>query len=102
MFNIWQGNGKIRLDPISGLRHFIAMNHGVSSPPDGGVFLVGCADCKCLAVRSPDGRWKGFYDDAELPGDTQAVMAIPIELVLPFLPDIKRARLCPARLSGPQ
>lgn len=76
------------------------MNHGVSPSPVGGVFLVKCADCKCLAVRGANGRWKGFYDDAELPAGTEAVMAIPMELVLPFLPDIKRARLCPARWSG--
>jgi len=90
-------NAKIRLDPVSFLVHFISMNHGVSSPPGGGVFLVKCADCKCLAVRGPGSRWRSFYDDMELPDGTDAVMAIPIELVLPFLPDIKRARLCPAR-----
>jgi hypothetical protein len=76
------------------------MNRGDSSLSGGGVFLVKCTDCKCLAVRGPGGRWKGFYDDAELPAGTEAVMAIPIELIRPFLPDIKRARLCPARLSG--
>jgi hypothetical protein len=75
------------------------MNHGISPPPGGGVFLVKCADCKCLAVRGPNGRWKGFYDDAELPGATEPVLPIPIELVLPFLPEIQRARLCPVRLS---
>jgi hypothetical protein len=100
MFNIWQGNAKIRLDPAAPLPHFIAMNHGVFPPPGDGVFLVNYEDCKCLAVRGAGGRWKGFYDDVELPGGTEAVMAIPIELVLPFLPAIKRARLCPARLSG--
>ena len=76
------------------------MNHGVSSSPGGGVFLVKCADCKCLAVRGPNGRWRGFYDDVELPDGTEAVIAIPIELVLPFLPAIKCARLCPARLPA--
>jgi hypothetical protein len=78
------------------------MNHGVFPPPGDGVFLVKCADCKCLAVRGPNGRWKGFYDEAELPDGTEAVMAIPAELVLPFLPAIQRARLCPARLSVPR
>jgi hypothetical protein len=76
------------------------MNHGIASPLGGGVFLVQCADYQCLAVPGPNGRWKSFYDDAELPGDTEPVMPIPIELVLPFLPSIRRARLCPARLSG--
>ncbi len=47
-----------------------------------------------------NGRWRGFYDDVELPDGTEAVIAIPIELVLPFLPAIKRARLCPARLPA--
>ncbi len=100
MFKIWQGFGKIRLDPVTRLGHFIAVNHGVSSLSGGGVFLVQCADRKCLAARGANGRWRGFYDDAELPGETEPVMAIPFELVLPFLPDIRRARLCPARLTG--
>jgi hypothetical protein len=71
------------------------MNPGVRSPSSDGVFLVKCADCKCLAVRGANGRWKSFYDDAELPADTEAVIAVPVELIMPFLPAIKRARLCP-------
>jgi hypothetical protein len=74
------------------------MNHGVSPPPGGGVFLVQCADCKCLAVRGANGRWQSLYDDIELSDDTKPVMAIPVELILPFLPALKRARLCPVRL----
>ena len=37
-------------------------------------------------------------DDTELPVDTEAVMAVPVELILPFLPSIKRARLCPVSI----
>jgi hypothetical protein len=73
------------------------MNHGVPSSSSNAVFLVKCADCKRLAVRSANGRWKSFYDDAELPDNTEAVMAVPIELILPFLPEIKRVQLCPAQ-----
>jgi hypothetical protein len=76
------------------------MNPGVPSPSSGGVFLVKCADCKCLAVRGANGRWKSFYDDAELPVGTEAIMAVPVELILPFLPDIKRTRLCPVQLNA--
>jgi hypothetical protein len=74
----------------------MAMNHGVTAPPGDGVFLVKCADYKCLAVRDANGRWKSFYDETQLPDDTETIMAIPIELILPFLPDIKRVQLCPA------
>ena len=73
------------------------MNHGVPSPSNGSVFLVKCADCKCLAVRSSNGKWKSFYDDAELPGDAEANIAVPLELMLPFLPEIKRLQLCPTQ-----
>ena len=73
----------------------MAMNHGVPSSPDDGVFLVKCADYKCLAVRNANGKWKSFYDDAELPGDAEAIIAVPLELILPFLPEIKRVQLCP-------
>ena len=72
------------------------MNHGDPSA-SGGVFLVKCADCKCLAVRDANGRWKSFYDDAELPDGTRAIIAVPVGLVLPFLPEIKRVQLCPAQ-----
>ena len=72
------------------------MNPGVSSPSSGGVFLVKCTDCKCLAVRGANGGWKSFYDDTELPDVTEVVIAVPVELILPFLPEIKRVRLCPA------
>jgi hypothetical protein len=78
----------------------MAMNHGVSAPPGDGVFLVKCADYKCLAVRDANGRWKSFYNDGQLPEDTETIMAIPIELILPFLPDIKRVQLCPAPSSA--
>lgn len=74
------------------------MNPGVSPPLGGGVFLVRCAGCKCLAVRNNDGRWKCLYDDTELPVDTEAFIAVPIGLILPFLPSIKRARLCPVSI----
>jgi len=72
------------------------MNHGVPTSPCDAVFLVKCADYKCLAVRDANGRWKSFYDDAELPDNTETVMVVPIELILPFLPAIKRVQLCPA------
>jgi hypothetical protein len=75
------------------------MNHVVSCSTSG-VFLVKCADCKCLAVRGANGGWKSFYDDAELPDDTEAVIAVPVELIMPFLPEIKRARLCPVPSSA--
>ena len=78
----------------------MAMNHGVSAPPGDGVFLVKCADYKCLAVRDANGRWKSFYNDAELPDNTEVIMAVPIELILPFLPEIKRVQLCPAPSPG--
>ena len=74
------------------------MNPGVLSPSSGGVFLVKCADSKCLAVRGANGKWKSFYDDGELPGDAEAVIAVPVELILPFLPEIKRVQLCPVSL----
>jgi hypothetical protein len=73
------------------------MNPG-SPPPSDAIFLVKCADYKCLAVRNGNGKWKSFYDDAELPNDVEAIVSVPLELVLPFLPDFKRARLCPVRL----
>jgi hypothetical protein len=72
------------------------MNPGVPLPSSGGVFLVKCADCKRLAIRGANGGWKSFYDDAELPADTEAVIAVPVELIMPFLPEIKRMQLCPA------
>jgi hypothetical protein len=75
----------------------MGMNPGVPSPSSGGVFLVKCADCKCLAVRSANGGWKSFYDEAELPADTEAVITVPVELILPFLPEIRRVQLCPAQ-----
>jgi hypothetical protein len=78
----------------------MAMNHGIPSSSRDGVFLVKCADCKCLAVRDANGRWKSFYDDAELPDDTEATIAVPIELILPFLPRVKREQLCPAPLPA--
>jgi hypothetical protein len=78
----------------------MAMNHGIPSSSRDGVFLVKCADCKCLAVRNANGRWKSFYNDAELPDDTEAVIAVPVELILPFLPEIKRVQLCPAQSPG--
>ena len=79
--------------------HHAAMNHGVPTPSSGGVFLVKCSDCKCLAVRGGNGRWKSFYDGSDLPDDTVAVVAVPIELILPFLPEIKRVQLCLAPSS---
>jgi hypothetical protein len=82
------------------LPHFVAMNLGVPSPSSDGVFLLKCADCKCLAVRGANGRWESFYDDTELPHAAEAIIAVPVELILPFLPDIKRARLCPVPLPA--
>jgi hypothetical protein len=82
------------------MAHNVAMNHGVSSRDNDAVFLVKCADCQCLAVRGAGGRWKSFYNDAELPGNTEVIMAVPIELIRPFLPAIKRMQLCPASSSG--
>jgi hypothetical protein len=76
------------------------MNDGVFSPSSGGVFLVQCAACKCLAVHGANGRWKCLYNEAELPDDTEAILAVPIELILPFLPAMQRAQLCPVRLPG--
>jgi hypothetical protein len=76
------------------------MSARVLLSPDSEVFLVKCADYKCLAVRGANGRWKSFYDDAELPRATEPVFAIPAELILPFLPDIQRGRLCPVPLPA--
>jgi hypothetical protein len=76
------------------------MNHGVPSSSSDAVFLVKCADCKCLAVRGANGRWRSFYDDAELPDHTEAIIAVPVESILPFLPAIKRVQLCPAQLPA--
>jgi hypothetical protein len=73
------------------------MSNGVSLSSSNQVFVVKCADYKCLAVRGVNGRWKSLYDDAELPRAAEPVIAIPVELVLPFLPDIQRGRLCPVR-----
>ena len=63
-----------------------SMNPGFQ-PPGDAIFLVKCADCKCLAVRGADGRWKSFYDDAELPDVIEVVIPVPFELILPFLPN---------------
>ncbi len=76
------------------------MNHGVLLPSSDAVFLVKCADCKCLAVRGANGRWKNLYDDVELPRDTEAIIAVPVESILAFLPAIKRVQLCPAQLPA--
>ena len=73
------------------------MNPGKQAPGDA-IFLVKCADYKCLAVRGTNGKWRSFYDDAELPEVAEVVISMPLELVLPFLPDFKRGRLCPIRL----
>jgi hypothetical protein len=64
------------------------------------VFLVNCADCWRLAVRGAGGRWESYYSDAELPDNTEVIMAVPIELILPFLPEFKRERLCPVSLPA--
>jgi hypothetical protein len=73
------------------------MNPGPPSPGSA-IFLVKCADYKCLAVRDPNGDWRSFYDDAELHDVAEVIISVPLELVLPFLPDFKRERLCPVRL----
>ena len=77
-----------------------AMKPGVSSRDNDAVFLVKCDDCQCLAVRGADGRLKNYYNDAELPDNTEVIMAVPIELILPFLPEFKRVRLCPVSLPA--
>jgi len=71
------------------------MNLGVSPSSRDGVFLVKYADCKCLAVRGANGRGKSFYDGTEMPDDIKVVIAVPIELILPSLTDIKRVQMCP-------
>ncbi len=76
------------------------MSDGVSLSPVNEPFLVKCAGYKCLAVRGANGRWKSFYDDAELPDAAEAMFAVPIELILPFLPAIQRGRLCPVPLPA--
>ena len=73
------------------------MNPGFP-PSSDAIFLVKCADYKCLAVRHANGKWKSSYDDTALPDDAEVVVSVPLELVLPFLPDFKRERLCPVRL----
>ena len=73
------------------------MNPGLQSTGDA-IFLVKCADYKCLAARDANGKWRNFYRDAELPEVTKIIASVPYELVLPFLPDFKRERLCPIRL----
>ena len=75
------------------------MNHGNPSPGNA-IFLVQCADYKCLAVRDTNGKWKSLYDDTELPDVADIVISVPLELVLPFLPEFKRERLCPIRLPA--
>jgi len=70
------------------------MNHGVSSSSATEVFLVKYADCKCLAVRGANRRWKSFYNDIELLGAVEPIASIPFELILPFLPGIKHEQLC--------
>jgi len=73
------------------------MNPGSQSSGEA-IFLVRCADCKCLAVCGPDGRWKNFYDETQLLEVTEVILPVPLELVLPFLPDFKRERLRAVRL----
>jgi len=68
------------------------MHTGIHAACDS-IFLVKCADFKCLAVRGGDGRWKSFYDNIELTGAVEPVMSIPIELVLPFLSEHERERI---------
>ena len=82
------------------MAHNVAMNHGVSSRDNDAVFWVKCADCQCLAVRGAGGRWKSYYNQAELPDNTEVIMAVPIELILPFLPEFKRVQLCPVSSPG--
>ena len=71
------------------------MNNGCLPPSGNGVFLVRCTDCKCLAVQGADRKWRSFYDDAVLSGVVEPIISIPFELVLPFLPNVKRERLRP-------
>ena len=73
------------------------MNPG-SQPSGDAIFLVQCTDYKCLTVRDQNGKWKSFYDEIELPDVARVVLSVPLELVLPFLPDFKRKQLCPVRL----
>ena len=69
------------------------MNPGSSAPGDA-IFLVKCADYKCLAIHGANGKWKSFYDDTDLLDVTEVVISVPLELILPFLPHSKRDRLC--------
>jgi len=62
------------------------------------IFLVRCTDFKCLAVRDANGKWRNFYDDTVVYDVQEAILAVPYELVLPFLPQTKRQRLSPVRL----
>ena len=59
----------------------------------GSIFLVRCADFKCLAVRGADGRWKSFHDDAKMSGEVEPLVSFPVELILPFLSQRKREQL---------
>ena len=76
------------------------MNPG-TSPSGDAIFLVKCADDMRLAVRSANGTWKNFHDDTPLPGAAEAILPIPFELVLPFLPDATYGRLSPIPLRVP-
>lgn len=72
----------------------------VGNPPTGDtIFLVQCADGKYLAIRGGDGRWKSYHDDADLPDVAAVIIPVPIELILPFLPALKRKRV--RVVSGP-
>jgi hypothetical protein len=57
------------------------------------IFLVKCADFKCLAVRGANGHWQNFQNNVELPGEVEAVLPLPVELILPFLSERKREQL---------
>jgi hypothetical protein len=69
--------------------------HLGSPAKENAIFLVKCADYKCLAVCDPSGKWRGYYNDEELPPDIRVIVAIPPELITPFSRGFKRKQLCP-------
>jgi hypothetical protein len=74
------------------------MNPGIEAP--NAIFLVKCADYKCLAIQDANGKWKSFHDNAQLPDVAEIVLSIPFELVRPFLPASTRQPLCPIPLPA--
>jgi len=80
------------------LPHFVAMNLASHHRPATVSFCSNAPIASAWPFAGANGRWESFYDDTELPHAAEAIIAVPVELILPFLPDIKRARLCPVPL----